>query len=419
MNTHVIPALRPHASSRHSHFPLDVWLLGITLLLIALGLVMVMSASVSIAERQMGDSFYFFWKQLTFVAVGLLTGYSILHVRLVYWERLGSYLILIGIGLLVTVLLLGREVNGSVRWLAMGPFNLQPSELIKLFAVVYLAGYLVRRGDEVRNSIKGFLKPMAIVGVIGGLLLMEPDFGAAVVITATVLGMMFLAGVRLWQFGALFSIILALLAALAISSPYRVERLTSFVNPWANPFDSGYQLTQALIAFGRGEWLGVGLGGSVQKLFYLPEAHTDFLFAVLAEELGLLGAVIVIMLFAVLVWRAFVIGRSAMQDSNYFGAYLSFGIGLWLGLQAFINLGVNMGVLPTKGLTLPLMSYGGSSIVVTCMACALLLRVSHEHPVEKQPLARRRIPGVKPKTKSKSKSKVKSAKGRRVPWGQR
>ena len=413
MTARIIPALRLHATSRHSRFPLDAWLLGITLLLVALGLVMVMSASVSIAERQMGNSFYYFWRQSAYVAVGLLTGYAILQVRLVYWERLGSYFLLLGFVLLVSVLLLGREVNGSVRWLAVGPFNFQPSEFAKLFIVVYMAGYLVRRGDEVRNSIKGFLKPMGLVALIGMLLLLEPDFGAAVVIAATVLGMMFLAGVRLWQFGALFSIMLASLAILAISSPYRVKRLTSFVNPWENPFDSGYQLTQALIAFGRGEWFGVGLGGSVQKLFYLPEAHTDFLFAVLAEELGLLGAVMVIALFAVMVWRAFVIGRSAMEDSNYFGAYLSFGIGLWLGLQAFINLGVNMGVLPTKGLTLPLMSYGGSSIVVSCMACALLLRVSHEHPIEKQPAARRRIPGVKPK------SKTSSAKAKRKPWGQR
>ncbi len=412
MNTRVIPALRPQVSSRHGHFPLDIWLLGIALLLVALGLVMVMSASVAIAERQMGDSFYYFWRQSAYVAVGLLIGYSILQVRLVYWERLGSYFLLFGFALLIAVLFLGREVNGSVRWLAMGPFNLQPSELVKFFVVVYMAGYLVRRGDEVRNSVKGFLKPMALVGLVCVLLLMEPDFGAAVVISATVLGMMFLGGVRLWQFGILFVVMLASMAALAISSPYRVKRLSSFVNPWADPFDSGFQLTQALIAFGRGEWFGVGLGASVQKLFYLPEAHTDFLFAVLAEELGLVGAVVVIVLFAALVWRAFVIGCSAMRGSNYFGAYLSFGIGLWLGLQAFINLGVNMGVLPTKGLTLPLMSYGGSSIVVSCMACAMLLRVSHEHPVEKQPSARRRIPGVKPK----SGSKAKSAKGGRKAW---
>jgi len=413
MNTRVIPALRPHVSSRHSRFYVDMWVMGVSLLLISLGLVMVTSASVSIAERQMADSFYFFWRQSTHVVIGLVLGYSILQLRLVYWEKLGSYLLLAGFVLLVAVLIFGREVNGSVRWLAVGPFNLQPSELIKLFMVVYMAGYLVRRGDEVRNSVKGFLKPMALVGMICILLLLEPDFGAAVVIAATVVGMMFLAGVRLWQFGILFSLMLASLAVLAVSSPYRVERLTSFVNPWENPFDSGYQLTQALIAFGRGEWFGVGLGGSVQKLFYLPEAHTDFLFAVLAEELGLLGVVLVIALFAVVVWRAFVIGRAAMRDSNYFGAYLSFGIGIWLGLQAFINLGVNMGILPTKGLTLPLMSYGGSSIVVSCMACALLLRVSHEHPIEKQPAARRRIPGVGTKSKTKTRPKAKTENGRR------
>ena len=413
MNTRVIPALRPHVSSRHSRFYVDMWVLGVSLLLISLGLVMVTSASVSIAERQMADSFYFFWRQSTHVVIGLVLGYSILQLRLVYWEKLGSYLLLAGFVLLVAVLIFGREVNGSVRWLAVGPFNLQPSELIKLFMVVYMAGYLVRRGDEVRNSVKGFLKPMALVGMICILLLLEPDFGAAVVIAATVVGMMFLAGVRLWQFGILFSLMLASLAVLAVSSPYRVERLTSFVNPWENPFDSGYQLTQALIAFGRGEWFGVGLGGSVQKLFYLPEAHTDFLFAVLAEELGLLGVVLVIALFAVVVWRAFVIGRAAMRDSNYFGAYLSFGLGIWLGLQAFINLGVNMGILPTKGLTLPLMSYGSSSTVVSCMACALLLRVSHEHPIEKQPAARRRIPGVGTKSKTKTRPKAKTENGRR------
>lgn len=389
MSIRYIPALQPRISQRHGRFPMDIWLLGIVLSLLLLGLVMVMSASVSIAEREMGDSFYYFWRQSTYVALGLLLSYFVLHIRLVYWERLGPYFLVFGIALLMIVLMVGKEVNGSVRWLAVGPFNLQPSELIKLFVIVYLAGYLVRRGEEVRNTVKGFLKPMAVIGLVGMLLLLEPDFGSVVVITATVLGLMFLGGVRLWQFAVLFAVLLVGMAAVAISSPYRVARLTSFLNPWADPFDSGFQLTQALIAFGRGEWVGVGLGGSVQKLFYLPEAHTDFLFSVLAEEMGLLGTVMVIALFALLVWRAFLIGRSAMQSGSYFGAYLGYGIGLWIGLQAFINLGVNMGVLPTKGLTLPLMSYGGSSIVVSCIACALLLRVSHEYPVNKQPAARR------------------------------
>ncbi len=389
MSARAIPVLRPLSDARHGRFVLDFWLLGVVLALLALGLVMVASASISIAERQTGQPFYYFWRQALFVVIGLLTGALILRTRLVYWERLGSVLLLFGLVLLVAVLGLGREINGSTRWLGLGLFNLQPSELMKLFIVVYLAGYLVRRGEEVRSSVKGFLKPMLLVGLIGGLLLAEPDFGAAVVITATVLGMMFLGGVRLWQFGVLFASTLGAAAALVLATPYRMARLTSFADPWADPFDSGFQLTQALIAFGRGEWWGVGLGGSVQKLFYLPEAHTDFLFAVLAEELGLVGVLIVVGLFALLVWRAFVIGHRAQQAGSDFGAYLSYGLGLWLGMQAFINLGVNMGVLPTKGLTLPLMSYGGSSIVVTCMACALLLRVSHEHPLQKQPLARR------------------------------
>lgn len=392
MNARTIPLLSPLSDSRHGRFVLDPWLLGAVLTLLAVGLVMVSSASISIADRQMGQPFYYLLRQAISVAVGLLAGALVLRLRLVYWERLGPMLLLFGLVLLIAVLGLGREINGSTRWLGLGVFNLQPSELMKLFMVVYLAGYLVRRGDEVRSSIKGFLKPMLLVGLIGGLLLAEPDFGATAVITATVLGMMFLGGVRLWQFGVLFALILGGAAALVMAAPYRMARLTSFVDPWADPFNSGFQLTQALIAFGRGEWWGVGLGGSVQKLFYLPEAHTDFLFAVLGEELGLVGVLAVVGLFALLVWRAFVIGRTAQQAGSYFAAYLSYGLGLWLGMQAFINLGVNMGMLPTKGLTLPLMSYGGSSIVVSCVACALLLRVSHEYPVQKQPLARR-VPG--------------------------
>lgn len=402
MSAGVIPALRNltfpsgriSAQQRHGRFPLDAGLLSAALLLLAVGLIMVTSASVSIADRQMADPLFYFWRQSAFVAIGLLAGFAVLNVRLVYWERLGPWLLLLGLSLLVVVLFLGREINGSVRWLSLGPMNFQPSELVKLFVVIYLAGYLVRRGDEVRESVKGFLKPMALVGLIGILLLLEPDFGAAAVITATVLGMMFLGGVRLWQFGVLFLGMSGLAAVVAISSPYRLARLTSFVNPWADPFNSGFQLTQALIAFGRGEWLGVGLGGSIQKLFYLPEAHTDFLFAVLGEELGLLGVVVVIGLFALIVWRAFVAGQSAAQAGDRFAAYAAYGIGMWLGLQAFINLGVNMGVLPTKGLTLPLMSYGGSSIVMSCVAVALLLRISHEHPVEIQPAARRTVTGA-------------------------
>jgi len=358
----------------------DTWLLGTVVVLLCFGLVMVASASVSLADRQFGQPFYYSLRQFLYVGLGVAAAVVVMRTRLVYWEKGGVVLLIAGAALLVAVLIpgVGRQVNGSTRWLPFGIFNLQASELVKLFVIVYLAGYLVRRGDEVRNSIKGFLKPLAILAVLSLLLLMEPDFGSTAVMFATALGMMFLGGVRLWEFFALLGAVVAAMAGLALSSPYRLERLTTFLNPWADPFDSGFQLTQALIAIGRGEWFGVGLGGSIQKLFYLPEAHTDFLFAVLAEELGLLGVVSVIALFTLVVWRSFVIAYRAEQSGNRFAAYLAYGIGMWIGLQAFINIGVNMGALPTKGLTLPLMSYGGSSIIVMCVAVALLLRVDYE-----------------------------------------
>jgi len=256
--------------------------------------------------------------------------------------------------------------------------GLQPSEFIKFFMVLFVAGYLVRRGDELREQLSGFVKPLLVVAGVGVLLLLEPDFGATGVLMATVVGMLFLGGAKVWQFLLLLLIGLGGAWYLVISSPYRLERLTTFLNPWADPFNSGFQLTQALIAFGRGEWFGVGLGGSVQKLFYLPEAHTDFLFAVLAEELGLLGALLVVALFSILVWRIFIIAARALRVGSSFGAHVAWGIGICLSLQALINIGVNMGALPTKGLTLPLMSYGGSSIIVACMMVALVLRVDLE-----------------------------------------
>ncbi len=358
----------------------DPLALGAAVCLLALGLVMVGSASIGIAERQFGEPFYYLLRQGVYVALGVAMALIVLQARLVYWEKTGVLLLALGLVLLVAVLIpgVGRAVNGAARWLPLGLFNLQASEPVKLFVIVYLAGYLVRHGEEVCTQLSGFLKPMAILCLVATLLLLEPDFGASAVIMATALGMLFLAGVRLWQFGALLGLVAVAAALLAVSSPYRMQRLTTFLDPWADPYASGFQLTQALIAFGRGEWLGVGLGGSVQKLFYLPEAHTDFLFAVLGEELGLVGCVIVIGLFALLVWRAFVIGYRAELSGHRYGSFLAYGIGLWIGLQAFINMGVNMGSLPTKGLTLPLMSYGGSSIIIMCVAVALLLRVDYE-----------------------------------------
>jgi len=374
------PMFQARANADAPVYNIDYWLLGAVLALLVIGLVMMGSASISIAEKTYGEPFYYIWRQALFIVLALLLSWGVFHVSTEYWNKLGPYLLMLGLFMLVLVLILGKPVNGSLRWINFGVFNLQPSELVKLFVVIFVAGYLVRRGDEVRNTVKGFLKPMLILGVVGILLLLEPDFGSGVVIAFTSLGMMFLAGVRIWQFGVLMSVMGLALSLLAYSSPYRVERLTSFLNPWADPFDSGFQLTQALIAFGRGEWFGVGLGGSIQKLFYLPEAHTDFLFAVISEELGLSGGLLVVSLFAIVVYRAFRIGHFALCNDDRFSGYLAFGIGLLIGFQALINIGVNMGMLPTKGLTLPLMSYGGSSVVSTCIACAMLLRIAHQYP---------------------------------------
>ncbi len=358
----------------------DMWLMGSVSVLLGLGLIMVESSSVAIADRQLGQPLYYLLRQALFVVVGVGLAMIVMRVPLDQWQRHSALLLMLGVVLLLLVLApgVGREVNGSMRWIAMGPVNLQPSELIRVFMSLYLAGYLVRRNEEVRGAFSGFFKPMAVLMVIAGLLLLEPDYGATVVLFATVLGMLFLGGVPLLRFTGWMAATATVMASIVMLAPYRVQRLTAFINPWDDPFDSGFQLTQALIAVGRGEWFGVGLGGSVQKLFYLPEAHTDFLFAVLGEELGFVGMAVVICLFTFIIWRAFAIAGLALSRGHVFGGYLAYGLGLGLGLQAFINIGVNLGVLPTKGLTLPLMSYGGSSMLANCMGIALLLRVDHE-----------------------------------------
>ena len=365
-------------SSRMPRF--DYWLVFTVLALALLGLVMVSSASITFADREIGRPFYYAIRQTIYIGVGVVAGMLLFKVRLVDLERMGMALLLTAFALLLLVLVpgVGVEVNGASRWISVGLFRMQVSEPAKLFIIIYLASYLARHGEEVRTQISGFLKPLGLLAIAALLLLLEPDFGATVVLAAIVMGMIFMAGVKLLQFGGMLGLGAVLMAGMAVSSPYRMKRLTTFVDPWADPFDSGFQLTQSLIAIGRGEWFGVGLGASIQKLFYLPEAHTDFVFAVLAEELGLLGVCTVIVLYAVLVWRAFVIAAQAVKAENFFASYLAYGIGIWFGLQSFINIGVNMGLLPTKGLTLPLMSYGGSSMVVMCAAVALLLRIDHE-----------------------------------------
>jgi cell division protein FtsW len=377
---------QPRAGESRPALPFpDPWILVASVLLLALGLLMVTSASIPLADSKMGQPFYFLIRQSAFVVVGLLAAGVVLQVPLTRWRRAGPLLLLAAIGLLGLVLVpgIGKEVNGSIRWIGAGPINVQVSEIAKLFTLVYLADYLKRHGNELqtnhfKTSAIALARPMGVLAILAVLLLMEPDFGSVVVLLIAALGMVFLAGVNLWQFGALQVGTAAVMAVLIFSSPYRRNRVLSFLSPWDDPLDKGYQLVQSLIAIGRGELLGVGLGESVQKLFYLPEAHTDFLFAVLAEELGLVGILIVVGLFMTLVWRSFEIGRRSERLGMNFSAYLAYGIGLWFGIQALFNMGVNMGVLPTKGLTLPLMSYGGSSVVVMCVALALLLRIDVE-----------------------------------------
>lgn len=361
-------------------FYFDPLLLAVTCGLLLIGYVMVASSSLHLGAKMDNNSLLYPIKQLIHIGLGFVFAAGFFAVPLKKWEQWGPKLFLFGLFLLVCVLIpgLGVKVNGAVRWLSIGGFRIQVSEVVKLISVIYMAGYVTRYEDSVKESSFGLLRPLLLFSGACFLLLLEPDFGSAVVILIIAMGVMFLAGARLWQFGALLAAVSALAAILVVVSPYRLRRVVSFLDPWADPQDTGFQLVQALISFGRGEWFGVGLGSGIQKLFYLPEAHTDFLFSVIAEELGLLGVVTVIILFALFVWRAIEIGAQAEAAGNRFAAFVAYGTGIWFGFQSFINMGVNMGILPTKGLTLPLMSYGGGSMVVMCCAVALLCRVNSE-----------------------------------------
>lgn len=373
-----------------SNLQFDRSLLFATGALLFIGLIMVCSASITIADSNNGQPLYYFIRQLMFAMAGLGLAWAVISIRLAVWQRFAPQLLMFGVVLLVMVLIpgIGREVNGSSRWLPLGPVNLQVAELIKLFAIVYIADYLQRHHGQLHTAFLKVLAPLMLLGVAALLLLLQPDMGSMVVIMSTVLAMLFLGGARLDVFAALLAVMGGLFTMLVWIAPYRLERLQSFMDPWADPYGSGFQLTQALIAFGRGDWLGVGLGSSMQKLFYLPEAHTDFLYSILAEELGLVGALAVIVLFFIFIWRALAIGRAAEDAGQVFGAQVAYGIGIWLGLQACVNIGVNMGALPTKGLTLPLMSYGGSSLVIVCVAVAMLLRVDMETRLPEKASAR-------------------------------
>ncbi len=368
----------------------DQGLVWSILLLLSVGLVMVYSASLAIAEAQFGinNAGYYLIRHAVYLVLGMLLGLAAFQVPVHMWQKYAILLFLAGLLLLVLVLIpgVGREINGSQRWISLYVVNLQPSEFMKCFMIIYTADYVVRKSADLNNFYRGFLPVLLVIAIVGFLLLRQPDFGAAVVIAALMIAILFLGGLRLRIFAG-FLVLMALgMLVLIYVANYRLDRIIGFMDPWADPLGRGYQLSHALIAFGRGEWFGVGLGGSIEKLFYLPEAHTDFLLAVLAEELGFAGVITVIVLFAILVVRAFAIGRQAAKLECHFAALVAYGIGLWIGLQALINMGVNMGVLPTKGLTLPLISFGGSSMTATCFALAILMRIDWEN--------RRRLKGT-------------------------
>jgi cell division protein FtsW len=363
---------------------LDFSLLWLAMGLLAIGLVMVYSASIAIAEsaRYTGNNGeYYLLRQAIFIALGVGAGIAAFQVPMRVWQQASPYLFLAGLLLLVIVLIpgIGREVNGSRRWIPLGFANLQPSELMKFLAVLYAADYTTRKAAFMHDFRKGFLPMAGVMMLAGALLLREPDFGAFVVIISIAMGILFLGGLNWKVFAGLVVVLLIGFVILILTSPYRLQRVLGFMDPFADPYGKGYQLSHALIAFGRGEWLGLGLGGSVEKLFYLPEAHTDFLLAVIAEEFGFVGVAVVAALFAWLIVKAFLIGYRAAQLERNYCALVAQGIGIWLGVQALINMGVNVGLLPTKGLTLPFLSFGGSGIVANCLAIALLLRIDWEH----------------------------------------
>jgi cell division protein FtsW len=362
----------------------DQGLLWVTIILLGIGLVMVYSASIAIAEADKAvgnNSSYYLVRQAIFIVISLGAAFVAFNIPIAWWQKMAPYLFLVGLALLVLVLIpgIGRVVGGSRRWLSLFVINLQPSEFMKLFAAMYVADYTVRKAAVMDSFKKGFMPMLFVMLLVGGLLLAEPDFGAFAVIAAISISILWLGGINGRIFGGLIVLLVIGFIFLIWSSPYRLERVIGFMDPWADPYGKGYQLSHALIAFGRGEWLGVGLGASVEKLLYLPEAHTDFLLAVIAEELGFAGVATVVGLFTWIVVRAFGMAKEAIENERYFAALLAQGLGVWIGVQGIINMGVNMGLLPTKGLTLPLLSFGGSGILANCIAMAILLRIDFEN----------------------------------------
>lgn len=350
--------------------------LGLTMYM--LGLVMVATSSIPVGEKLFNNPFHFVIRHGIYICLSIGVAAITLQIPMAWWHKNSGYLLGFGLLLLLIVLFIGRTVNGSTRWIVLGPITIQAAEPAKLFFFCYLAAYLVRRRDQVMENIKGFIKPLIVFAILAALLLLQPDLGTIIVMFVTTFGLLFLAGAKLWQFLGLASVGVVLLSLLAVFEPYRWRRITSFLDPWQDPFGSGYQLTQSLMAYGRGEVLGQGLGNSIQKLEYLPEAHTDFVMAVLAEEFGFVGISIILMLSMVLVIKALMLGKRALAKEKYFEGFFAYAIGIWMCFQAGVNIGASAGIVPTKGLTMPLISYGGSSMIVMTVALVILIRIDHE-----------------------------------------
>lgn len=350
----------------------------LALIMYMIGLIMVASSSMPVAERLFNNPFHFVIRHTIYIALSLGIAGVALQIPMAWWQKNSSYLLMLGIFLLVTVLLVGRSVNGSTRWIVVGPITVQAAEPAKLFFFCYLSAYLVRRRDQVMEDWRGFAKPLIVFGVLASLLLRQPDLGTIIVMFVTTFGLLFLAGAKLWQFISLASVGVLLLSLLAIFEPYRWRRITSFLDPWQDPFGSGYQLTQSLMAYGRGEIFGQGLGNSIQKLEYLPEAHTDFVMAVLAEEFGFIGIALILVLSMILVFKALMLGKRALAKEKFFEGFFAYAIGIWMCFQTAVNIGASAGIVPTKGLTMPLISYGGSSMIIMTLAVVILIRIDHE-----------------------------------------
>ena len=399
-----LPTWLKMESSSVSTFDRSYLILALSMYMI--GLVMVASSSMPVAERLFDNPFHFVVRHMIYICLSIGIAGIALQIPMSRWHQYSGNLLLLGIVLLVVVLLIGRTVNGSTRWIVLGPITVQAAEPAKLFFFCYLSAYLVRRRDEVMENIKGFAKPLVVFGVLGGLLLMQPDLGTIIVMFVTTFGLLFLAGAKLWQFIAIAGVGISLLSMLAYFSPYRWARVTGFLDPWKDPFGSGYQLTQSLMAYGRGESFGQGLGNSVQKLEYLPEAHTDFVMAVLAEEFGFVGISVILLLSMALVFKALLLGRKAVNQEKYFEGFFAYAIGIWLCFQAAVNIGASAGIVPTKGLTMPLISYGGSSMIIMTIAVVILIRIDHEIRLQSIQ-ATSRSNGVKKKVRKVKKNNVK------------